>query len=29
MEWENLTLDVAAGKIGREETTERLRLLLK
>ena len=27
--WEDLTLDVAAGKIDREETTTRLRLLLR
>lgn len=28
-EWEDLTLDVAAGKIDREETTRRLKLLLR
>jgi death-on-curing protein len=28
-EWEDLTLDVAAGRIDRDETTTRLRLLLK
>ena len=27
-EWENLTLDVAASKLDRDETTKRLRLLL-
>lgn len=28
-DWEDLTLDVAAGRIDRDETTARLRLLLK
>jgi death-on-curing protein len=28
-QWENLTLDVAAGKLSRDETTKRLRKLVK